>query len=374
LRIDVLTLFPNMFTGFLNESIIKKAIDKKLIEINIINFRDYTPYKNNQVDDYSYGGGAGMVLMCEPIYNALENLKTKDSHIVILSPRGKTYNQSKAIDLKKYKHIILICGHYEGFDERIYSYADEIISIGDYILTGGELPSMCIIDSVVRLIDGVINKESLENESFNDDLLDFPVYTKPREFKGMKVPDVLISGDHKKIEEYRNEQRIKITKDKIKWNVVSSMKYAIAKTPNLKLNYYKVKINGLDIVPKNKISGFTIKAKKIVIADEELSIKFIKKRINKKIDKVLSFMISILHDEEGTTESDSTLVLDEISKLKSIIMNKYKEFLKEEEYKSFLTKLIILENEFKKNYNQKIMMGSIMNNIYYEEERRGRGI
>ena len=151
------------------------------------------------------------------------------------------------------------------------------------------------------------------------------------------------------------------------------MKYVVAKSPNLKLNYYKVKINGLDIVPKNRVSGLTIKAKKVVIADSELSVKFIKKRINKKIDKVLSFMVSILNGEEGTTDSDAALVLDEIERLKSIILNKYKEFLKEEEYKSLLTKLIIIENEFKRNYNQRMLISSYYDDVYYEEEIRGRG-
>lgn len=211
MKIDILTLFPNMFTGFLGESIIKRAIDKNIAQINIIDFRKYTPYKNGQVDDYSYGGGAGMVLMCEPIYNALEDIRTKESHVIILAPRGNTFNQQKAIELTNKKHIIIICGHYEGFDERIYSFADEIISIGDYILTGGEVPAMAITDSVVRLLDGTINKESLETESFDNDLLDFPVYTKPREFNGMKVPEVLVSGNHKLIDEYRNQERIKMT-------------------------------------------------------------------------------------------------------------------------------------------------------------------
>ena len=213
MKIDILTLFPLMFEGFKTESIIKRAIEKGKVEINIINIRDYTPYKNNQVDDYQFGGGGGMIMMCEPVFNAVESIKTPDSHVIILSPRGKTYNQKKAQELTKYKHLIIICGHYEGFDERIYSLADEIISIGDFILTGGELASMMISDSVIRLLDGVITSTSLEYESFNDDLLDYPVYTKPRVFRGMEVPEVLISGDHKKVNEYRDEMRKKITKE-----------------------------------------------------------------------------------------------------------------------------------------------------------------
>ena len=155
-----------------------------------------------------------MVLQVEPIYNALENIKTKDSHIILLTPSGKTFNQQKAKTLTKHNHIILICGHYEGFDDRIKQLVDEEISIGDFILTGGELPAMMISDAIIRLLDGVINKESLESESFNEELLDYPVYTKPRDFKGMKVPEVLLSGDHKKIEEYRKQEQIRLTKEK----------------------------------------------------------------------------------------------------------------------------------------------------------------
>ena len=213
MKIDILTLFPLMFDGFKTESIIKRAIEKGKVEINIINIRDYTPYKNNQVDDYQFGGGGGMIMMCEPVFNAVESIRTKDSHVIILSPRGKTYKQEKAVELTKYKHLIIICGHYEGFDERIYTLADEIISIGDFVLTGGELASMMISDSVIRLLDGVITSTSLEYESFNDNLLDYPVYTKPRDFRGMVVPEVLISGDHKKINEFREEERKKITKE-----------------------------------------------------------------------------------------------------------------------------------------------------------------
>ena len=211
MRIDILTLFPSIFEGFLNESIIKRAIEKKLVSINLINIRDFTPYKNKQVDDYAFGGGAGMVLMCEPVYNALMSVKKENSKVILTSPRGKTFNQKKAIELKDNNHIIIICGHYEGFDERITSFVDEEISIGDFILTGGEIPSMAITDSIVRLIDGVITKESLESESFNNNLLDYPVYTKPRDFMGMEVPEVLLSGNHKKINEYRESEKKRIT-------------------------------------------------------------------------------------------------------------------------------------------------------------------
>ncbi len=214
MQIDILTLFPEMFDGFLSESIIKRAIEKDKVKINIINFRDYTYDPHGKVDSAPFGGGPGMVLQIEPIYNALEAIKRDDSHIILLTPSGKTFNQKKAKELTNYNHLILICGHYEGFDDRIKLLVDEEISIGDFVLTGGELPAMMITDATTRLIEGVISKESLETESFTDDLLDYPVYTKPRVFKGMKVPDVLVSGDHKKIAEYRKEEQIRLTNEK----------------------------------------------------------------------------------------------------------------------------------------------------------------
>ena len=213
MRIDILTLFPSMFDGFKTESIMKRAIEKGKVEINIIDIRDYTPYKNNQVDDYQFGGGGGMIMMCEPVFNAVESIRTEDSTVILLTPRGETYNEKKAYEFKDKKHLIIICGHYEGFDERIYTLADELVSIGNFILTGGELPAMMITDSVVRLIDGVITSTSLEYESFNDNLLDYPVYTKPREFRGMEVPEVLLNGNHKLINEYRESERKRITKE-----------------------------------------------------------------------------------------------------------------------------------------------------------------
>ena len=214
MRIDVLTLFPESIEGFLNESIIKRAINNNKVEINLINFRDYSPLNNNQVDDTPYGGGAGMVLRCEPIFNAINDIKTDNSYVIMLTPEGNKYNQKKARELTSKKHIILLCGHYEGFDERIKTLVDEEISIGDYILTGGEIAAAAIIDSTVRLINGVITKESLDSESFDDNLLDYPTYTKPAEYNGMKVPDVLISGNHELINKWREEKRIEKTKEK----------------------------------------------------------------------------------------------------------------------------------------------------------------
>ena len=214
MKIDILTLFPNMYDGFLNESIIKRAIDNNFVTINIHNIRDYSLDKNKRVDDYSIGGGAGMVLMIEPIYNALKALKQDDSIVIMMTPQGEIYKQKKAYELSKQRHIILLCGHYEGFDERIRTLVDMELSIGDYVLTGGELPSMVVADSIIRLIDGVIEEESHLNDSFNNNLLDYPVYTKPNDFMGMKVPDILFSGHHENINKWRLEQSIKKTKER----------------------------------------------------------------------------------------------------------------------------------------------------------------
>lgn len=213
MKIDILTLFPGMFDGFINESIIKRAIANKLVDINIINFRAYTKLNNNQVDDTAFGGGAGMVIMCDPIVSCLEDIKTDDSYVILMDPKGKLYNQNTAKKLLNKKHIIIICGHYEGIDERIKNFVDEVICIGDYILTGGEIPAMAISDSIIRLIPGVITSESLDSESFDDNLLDYPVYTKPRDYRGYEVPEVLVSGDHKKISEYRKSEAIRLTKE-----------------------------------------------------------------------------------------------------------------------------------------------------------------
>lgn len=212
MKIDILTLFPHMFDGFLNESIIKRAIQKKIVEINLIDFRKYSLDAHHKVDDYQYGGGNGMVLMIEPIYNCLKDIKDEDALVILMTPQGITYNQKIAYDLAKEKHLIIICGHYEGFDERIRSLVDMEISIGDYVLTGGEIPSMVITDSVTRLIDNVIKEDSHIYDSFKDNLLDFPVYTKPVDFMGMKVPDVLLSGHHENINKWKQEEALKRTK------------------------------------------------------------------------------------------------------------------------------------------------------------------
>ncbi len=214
MTIDILTLFPGMFTGFVSESIIKRAIDGGKVKINVHDIRSYSKDPHKKVDDYGFGGGAGMVLMPQPIFDAVADLKKEDSLVILMTPQGEVYNQKKAFALTEYKHIIIICGHYEGFDERIRTLADMELSIGDFILTGGEIASMAICDSVIRLLDGVITKESYMNESFNDNLLDYPVYTHPADYKGLKVPEVLLSGHHKNIETWRLEQRIKRTKER----------------------------------------------------------------------------------------------------------------------------------------------------------------
>ena len=212
MRIDILTLFPSLFKPMLEESIIKRAIDKSLVNINLVNIRDFSTLNNNQVDDTPYGGGGGMVLMCDPVFKAIESVKSDKSKVIMLTPSGKVFNQGYANDFSKLEHLILLCGHYEGFDERIKTLVDIEVSIGDYVLTGGEIPAMVVADAVTRLIPGVISDESLVSESFTDGLLDYPVYTKPQVYRGMEVPDVLVSGNHKKIEEYRYSERVRVTK------------------------------------------------------------------------------------------------------------------------------------------------------------------
>ena len=214
MKIDILTIFPEMFDGFLNTSIIKRAIQQKFVNIEIHDIRKYSKDPHKRVDDYSFGGGHGMVLMPQPIFDAVDDLKKENSKVILMTPQGIPYKQKMAYDLSLEKHIIIICGHYEGFDERIRSLADIEISIGDYVLTGGELASMVITDSVVRLIDGVIEKESHINDSFNNNLLDYPVYTKPANFRGMKVPDVLLSGHHANIKKFREDEAYKKTKER----------------------------------------------------------------------------------------------------------------------------------------------------------------
>lgn len=212
MTIDVLTLFPEMFTGVISSSIIKRAIDDKKVTINLRNFRDFSKDIHHKVDDTPYGGGCGMILACQPIFDCVNSLRRENSKVILLTPDGTVYNQEIAGTLSKEEHLILICGHYEGFDERIRSICDMELSIGDYVLTGGEVPAMVLIDSVTRLLDGVINKESYENDSFYQGLLDYPQYTKPRVYNSLEVPEVLLSGNHQKIAEFRKVQALERTK------------------------------------------------------------------------------------------------------------------------------------------------------------------
>ena len=215
MKIDILTLFPNMFDGVFQESILKRAIEEGKVEINLINFRDYTLDSHKKVDDTPYGGGAGMVLTCQPIFDCVKSIRKEDSKVILMTPDGIPYKQKMAYDLSHEKHLIIICGHYEGFDERIRSICDLEISIGDYVLTGGEVPAMVLVDSITRLLPGVIKEDSHLEDSFNENyLLDYPTYTKPRVYEGMEVPEVLLSGDHKKINEYRYNESLKRTEER----------------------------------------------------------------------------------------------------------------------------------------------------------------
>ena len=212
MKIDILTLFPEMFSP-LKESIIKRAVEDGKIEINITNIRDYANPPHYRCDDMPFGGGAGMVMMCEPLFKAIESVKQENSKIFYMSPRGKVFNQSLARVMSKFEHIVLLCGHYEGIDQRVIDYFNiEELSIGDYVLTGGEIPAMVVADSIIRLIPGVIREESTMEESFSDNLLEYNQYTRPAEFRGMSVPEVLLSGHHKNIEDWRREQSLEITK------------------------------------------------------------------------------------------------------------------------------------------------------------------
>lgn len=211
-RFDILTLFPEMIEGMLNQSILKRAIEKKIIEVNIINFRDFSTNKHSTVDDYAYGGGAGMLISVEPIHLAMKTIHNIDkAYKILTSPSGNVYNQNKAEKLSKLDHIVIVCGHYEGIDNRILDYIDEEISIGDYVLTGGEIPACAIIDSIARLVPGVISDESIVGESFTMGLLEYPQYTRPYEYDGKKVPDVLVSGHHANIKKWQRYQSLKKT-------------------------------------------------------------------------------------------------------------------------------------------------------------------
>lgn len=212
MKIDILTLFPEAFSA-LNTSILARAVDIGILEINLINIRDFTKNKHKKCDDEPFGGGAGMLMTVQPLFDAINSVKTPNSKIIFPSPIGKTFCTKKAKELSNCDHLIFVCGHYEGVDDRLFQLFDiEQISIGDYILTGGELPTMVIIDSLARFVDGVISADSLTNESFSNGLLEYPQYTRPQEFMGLKVPDVLVSGNHQEVEKWRQQQSLERTK------------------------------------------------------------------------------------------------------------------------------------------------------------------
>lgn len=214
MKITVLTIFPDMFHDFLNTSIISRSIQKGLVEFEIVDIREYAPGSYRHVDDSPFGGGAGMVMKCQPVLDALDAVKTENSWSVLMSPAGQVYSQTKAHEYAKKDHLILLCGHYEGLDERINHHMDELISIGDYVLTGGELASMVISDSVVRLLKGAIRDESTDEESHENGLLEYPQYTKPADYKGEKVPEILLSGHHENIRKWRLKQSLKLTRER----------------------------------------------------------------------------------------------------------------------------------------------------------------
>lgn len=210
--IDIITIFPEMFEGIINSSIIKRTIEKEIIKINVHDFRNYTENKHKKVDDTIYGGGAGMLIQCQPVIDTLKSIKGyNEAYKIITSAQGNKFNQNKARQLSEQNHLIIICGHYEGIDNRVLNYVDEEISIGDFILTGGEIPALAIIDSIIRLLPDAITDLSIEDESFEMGLLEYPQYTKPYEYDGYKVPDVLISGNHEEIRKYRKFESLKKT-------------------------------------------------------------------------------------------------------------------------------------------------------------------
>ena len=342
LKINILTLFPNMFDGFLTESIIKRAINQDKVKINIKNLRDYANNKHNQVDDTPYGGGAGMVLKCEPVFEAVEDLKKKNSKVILMTPQGKQFTQEMAKEFSKEKDLILICGHYEGFDERIESIVDEEISIGDYILTGGELPSMVITDSITRLIPGVIENESKENESFTDNLLDYPTYTKPREYRGMKVPDVLLSGDHKKIEEWRKEEQVKKTKEKRPDLIKNRVRKVIGKYSLMDDTANKKMINiNIDGAYKFKPKKYDVN--KVMLVEPSFVNKIAKKNLQKKLDTLMKQVDIVLNDE--TDDEGGNYVFGEIDRMQGLIITLYAQYLEPEYLSLVMMKLDALKKE-----------------------------
>ncbi len=380
MKINILTLFPNMFDGFKSESIIKRAIEKNLVNIDIKNIRDYTDDKHGHVDDTPYGGGAGMLLKCEPVFNAIDDVKTNKSKIIMLTPEGKKFNQKLAYELSKEEDIILLCGHYEGFDERIKSKVDMEISIGDYVLTGGELPAMVLTDAITRLVPGVIEEESHKNDSFNNNLLDYPQYTKPREINGMKVPDILLSGDHKKIDEWRKNEAIKKTEEKrpdlirkiedneyIKREEVKRKnigKYTLIDDKS-NIRMYDMKINNsYDFTPKKVSKEDVVGISKVILVEPTLVESVAKRNINKKLDVLLKQIKIVLNDE--TDDEGANYVLGEIDRLEDIMIKNYRDYLNSDYILFIKNKLRMLREEI----NLKQMTNSKV--VDYERERGRR--
>jgi len=240
LKIKILTLFPDMFNEFKNESIIKRAIDKGICSVECIDIREYSLDKHHHVDDTPCGGGAGMVMAVDVVARCIRANTSDNSHIIMMTPQGERYSQKKAEELKKYDELVILCGHYEGFDERIRDFVDEEISIGDFVLTGGEIPAMVISDSVIRLLDNAIKEESHEDDSFSTGLLEYPQYTRPIDFEGKLVPEVLLSGNHKNIQRFRKKEALRRT---------------YLKRPDLleKYNFTKEELELLDEIKKEEI-------------------------------------------------------------------------------------------------------------------------
>lgn len=213
MRITVLTLFPEMYRDFLSTSIIGRSIDRKIVTVDFVQIRDFAHDKYKHVDDSSFGGGKGQVMKCQPVLDALNSVKQADSYSIMMSPQGKTFTQAKAREFAQKEHLILLCGHYEGLDARINSHMDEMVSIGDYVLTGGEISSMVVMDAVIRLLKGSISEGSTEEESFENGLLEYPQYTQPADYNGDHVPEVLLSGNHQRIKEWRIAQSLLLTKE-----------------------------------------------------------------------------------------------------------------------------------------------------------------
>jgi len=380
-KIDILTLFPLMFDGFLRESIVKRAIDSKKVKIRVHNLRDYSNDKHQKVDDTPYGGGAGMVLMCQPIHDAINDLKRENTKVILMTPQGVPYNQKLAYELSKEEHLLIVCGHYEGFDERVRSMVDMEISIGDYVLTGGELPSMILTDSITRLVDGVIDNDSHKNDSFNNNLLDYPTYTKPRDFNGIKVPDVLLSGNHEEIEKWRKEQCIIKTMEKrpdlIEKNEVIDYKeekevknMETPKSENVFItrNYtlgetvimnYSIP-EGYKTKPKGNKRENTIEIEQITFIKNSLIEKVVKKNINKKFEKLLEQL-------EESEDGDSAKVLDEANRIRGMILNTYLKYVGNTYAALILEKLQVIMAELQLQKLNTHNLGNQMQNDYEEE-------